>query len=150
MIIHSATTPAPERPNTARMSGGSGVKLTRRSCSPLDPLVDRSEVEVASGSLIRARSRPYWRSVRVDRHVSVVYRPESAGRGQETWRTSVHLLEREVHATFMNTSPILPETRHSVQKQIYQPGSARRNLSARLGRTFSPQTQLRSLHLSDG
>jgi len=33
--------------NDARMSGGSGVELARRSCSPLDPLVGRSEVEVS-------------------------------------------------------------------------------------------------------
>jgi hypothetical protein len=29
------------------MSGGSGVELARRSCSPLDPLVGRSEVEAS-------------------------------------------------------------------------------------------------------
>jgi len=29
------------------MSGGSGVELARRSCSPLDPLVGRSEAEAS-------------------------------------------------------------------------------------------------------
>jgi len=33
--------------NAARMSGGSGVELARRSCSPLDPLVSRSEAEAS-------------------------------------------------------------------------------------------------------
>ena len=36
-----------EEPNAARMSGGSGVELARRSCSPLDPLVGRSEAEAS-------------------------------------------------------------------------------------------------------
>ena len=33
--------------NAARMSGGGGVERARRSCSPLDPLVDRSEAEAS-------------------------------------------------------------------------------------------------------
>lgn len=33
--------------NTARMSGGSEGERARRSCSPLDPLVGRSEVEAS-------------------------------------------------------------------------------------------------------
>ena len=37
--------------NAARMSGGSGVERARRSCSPLDPLVDRSEAEASQRSL---------------------------------------------------------------------------------------------------
>jgi len=33
--------------NATRMSGGSGVERARRSCSPLDPLVGRSEAEAS-------------------------------------------------------------------------------------------------------
>ncbi len=52
-----------EGSNGARMSGGSGVELARRSWSPLDPLVGRSEVEASQRILDpRAVGAPPQRS----------------------------------------------------------------------------------------
>ncbi|PTL37017.1 hypothetical protein CLG94_01770 [Candidatus Methylomirabilis limnetica] len=47
LTVHGSLLSTKNRPNTARMSGGSGAELARLSCSPLDPLVDRSEVEAS-------------------------------------------------------------------------------------------------------